>query len=503
MTGLDDGGSSDEHDFGSSGPEPTWSVTELHAAVNGLLVHVFGEQLWIEGEIRNLKRQDRGHVYFDLVDPDDERDSARPMMSVTLFASNRQQVNDHLRQVGGAVRMSDGVRVRIRGRLNVYSARSSLQIIMSGIDASFTLGVLSRERDRVMALLAAENLLTMNSSLTMVDVPMNVAIVTSLNSAAHHDALDELRRSGFGFRVSVFDARTQGADSPRSIVAAINAASHADNDVVLLVRGGGARTDLAAFDSEEVARAVARCPVPVITGIGHEIDRTIADEVSHRAHKTPTAAAAAMVDRVSVTARALATVSSQIPSATQGHLKRAELRLSNAAHSAGRSASHQLNAARREVDRLALALVRAAPLAVDSTCARMDDLAARVGPAGRQRLLRSAETVDALAARARTHDPRFALARGWSITRGPNGEVLRSVDLLSPGDVISTTVSGGTFRSVVVDDQTPGAGPGDEVAFRTNWSDDTDQGSVMLHGDVMVHGGDPVPADETDRGNDR
>jgi len=432
--------------------EQTWSVAMLHEAINGLLVNVFGEQVWIEGEIRNLQRPTKGHVYFALVEPGPESDPTRPMVSVVLFASDRQNVNEHIRRAGTSMRMSDGVRVRIRGRLNLYGPRSTLQVLMSGIDPSYTLGVMSQERDRVLALLSAEGLLERNARVAAPDVPLRVAIVTSLNSAAHADALDELRSSGLGFRVTVLDARTQGPEAPGAIAAALSAASTLDAQVVLLVRGGGARTDLAAFDTEVVARAIAASPIPVITGIGHEIDRTVADDVAHRAHKTPTAAAASLVEQVRVVARHVDMVAVQLPAATRGRLRRVELDLGAVSHRAGRSAGHHLRSASRELDRLDTAIGLAADAMLDSATEALNRLGGRPAPAGRRVLARSADTLDSLAARARAHDPRLAMARGWSITRGPDGRLLRSVGALGPGDVMSTTVADGTVLSEVVDD---------------------------------------------------
>ena len=185
--------------------------------------------------MRNLNRSAKGHVYFDLVDPGRDGDPTRPMLSVTLFDRERQMVNRHLTEQGGAVRMGDGIRVRIRGRLSVYAARSTLQLRMSWIDPAYTLGVMGQERDRVLALLAAEGLLGANGAAPMPEVPLHVALVTSINSAAHADALDELRRAGLGFRVTVIDARTQGADAERSIIAALRRGSGPRR------RGGAAR----------------------------------------------------------------------------------------------------------------------------------------------------------------------------------------------------------------------------------------------------------------------
>lgn len=445
-------------------PVPTWSVAELHEALDGLLVHVFGEEMWVEGEMRNLNRSAKGHVYFDLVDPGRDGDPTRPMLAVTLFDRERQMVNRHLTEQGGAVRMGDGIRVRIRGRLSVYAARSTLQLRMSGIDPAFTLGVVGQERDRVLALLAAEGLLGANGAAPMPEVPLHVALVTSINSAAHADALDELRRAGLGFRVTVIDARTQGADAERSIIAALGVAVDRGAEVVLLVRGGGARTDLAAFDAEAVARAIAASSLPIVTGIGHEIDRTVADEVAHSAHKTPTAAAAAVADGARHFAQHLEITTAQLPTAARGRVVRARHALDESARRAGRSASHHLTSTRREVDHLARRTGTAAPRSLEVLDRSLAATRARIVPAAQRRL----ETADAalvgLAARARAHDPSIALARGWSVTRGADGKALRSIEQVAPGDVLRTTLADGTVHSTVLstdstDARDSGTGP--------------------------------------------
>lgn len=429
-------------------PVPTWTIAELHEALNGLLVHVFGEEVWVEGELCNMKRAANSHVFFDLVDPGRERDTNRPMLSVTLFSTDRQAVNRHLINEGGRVRMDDGVRVRIRGRLNV-SPRSRLQLRMSWIDPAYTLGVMGADRDRVLAALAAEDLLGRNALVPMATVPLRVAIVTSIGSAAHADALDELVGSRLGFRVSVIDARTQGAQAERSIVAALGHDAATSADVVLLVRGGGARTDLAAFDSEVVARAIAASGVPVLTGVGHEVDRTVADEVAHAAHKTPTAAAAAVVAQVRRTAQLVEDAAAQLPVAARGRLARSVVGLDQTAQRAGRAATHRLGSSRLTVDQLAHRVTRATPRRLTAPAAEVDGLAARIAPATRRQLDQATLVLDAAAARARAHDPALAAARGWSITRGPDGRVVRSVLDASPGDELVTTLVDGTLHSVL------------------------------------------------------
>ena len=148
--------------------------------------------------------------------------------------------------------------------------------------------------------LEAEGLLRANAVHELPEVPLRIGLVTSAASAAYHDFLDELDASGFAFRVGVCDVRVQGANAPRRVVWALRRLARIASafDAVVLVRGGGSRADLAPFDSDDVARAIAAMPLPVLTGIGHEIDRSVADEVAHTASKTPTASAQVLIERV-------------------------------------------------------------------------------------------------------------------------------------------------------------------------------------------------------------
>jgi len=405
---------------------------------------------WVEGELRNLSRSRAGHVYFDLVDAEHTgSDATRPSLAVALFNTDRLRVNQFLAEQGGAVRMSDGIRVRVGGRLGTYAARSSLQLVMDRIDPAFTLGLLGQERTRLLAALTSEGLLRANAGIPLPALPLSVALVTSDGSAAHADALDELRRSGFGFRVSFLDARAQGADAEASMVAALLTAASLGVDVIALVRGGGAATDLVTFDSETLARTIAGLGVPVFTGIGHETDRSVADQVAHSAHKTPTAAAAALVGAVRDARAQVHDAWVAVRSGARGRLVRADGQLGRAGHRSGSAALRRLDRHRLAVDHQVHRLRTAASRGADADAAALEALARRVAPAAARTLERADDVVATRAARAAVHDPTAALARGWSITRTEAGHLLRSPDEAPAGTTIVTTLADGTVHSTV------------------------------------------------------
>ncbi|MDQ2650965.1 MAG: exodeoxyribonuclease VII large subunit [Actinomycetota bacterium] len=276
-------------------PEPTFTVTELSDRIGNAVRAAFRDEVWVRGEIRDLSRPQSGHVYFTLTEAGE---GGGACLQVMLSARNKPSVNAILKLAGGAVRMNDGTDVRIRGRLDWYPQRGVLQLRMTSIDPTYTLGALEAARLELLQRLTAEGLLTANGERPWPLLPLTVGLVTSEGSAAAADFLHELSGSGFAFRVLHADTRVQGLEAPRSIATAIERLATHRPDVIALVRGGGARTDLAAFDHEVVARAIAVCPVPVVTGIGHEIDQSIADDVAHTSAKTPTACAALLVDAV-------------------------------------------------------------------------------------------------------------------------------------------------------------------------------------------------------------
>lgn len=170
---------------------------------------------------------------------------------------------------------------------------------MSELDPRFTLGEMAMQRNEVVRRLVAAGLYDANRGRRLAVAPLRVGVVTSVGSAAWVDFVHEIERSGFGFQLRVVDVRVQGDRAVPMVTRAVRALGRRDDvDVVVIVRGGGAKTELATFDHEAIATVIVKSGVPVFTGLGHEIDRSVADEVAHSSLKTPTACAAALVEAV-------------------------------------------------------------------------------------------------------------------------------------------------------------------------------------------------------------
>lgn len=323
--------------------------------------------------------------------------------------------------------MTDGIEVRVRGRLGLYERRGTVQLRMTWIDPEYTAGRLAAQREHLLATLAGEGLLDRNSHRPLPLVPLHVGLIGSTGSAAVADFIHELEESGHGWHVTVADARVQGTGAVASMTAALRNVLAEGVDVVAIVRGGGASTDLAVFDDERLARAIADSSIPVLTGIGHEIDRTVADVVAHTAFKTPTACAAGLVSLVATFATTVDRHSAAVAGLSLRALSLAERNLLHRSAGLGHASMAQIKLAEREVE---------------IATRRLGAVAAR-----------SVERAEAAVARAEAvvaaASPDRLLARGFSITRSVDGRIVRAPSEVEVGDRLVTELAGGRVNSRV------------------------------------------------------
>ena len=432
---LDDGG------------DPTYSVCELAEAINEQFRRGFHDGVWVRGEINGL--QHRGpHTYFSLVE---DGDDGKAVLRVQLFAPAKRRLLPVLKRANLDLR--DGMKVRIRGVLDYWAQGGTVGLKMAEIDPRYTLGEIAQSRDEIMRRLVASGLIDVNKRRPMSPVPLRVGVATSLDSAAWADFRHELESSGLGFQLTAVDTRVQGDGADRMVAGAIGTLARGARkgvlDVIVVIRGGGARNELAVFDSERIAHTIAAVPVPVFTGLGHEIDRSIADEVAHTALKTPTACAGALIERVAAYCADTENAFEAIVRRSLTTTDAAERRL----HDTARRIAGRTNAAVERADeRLSMRrdkLAVAAPAVLVRSGARLDAATGRLLDRARLATERAGGRLDVVAARVASLDPAVQLARGWSITRDDAGRIVRSVSDLTVDDVVWTDLVDGRVTGVV------------------------------------------------------
>ena len=427
--------------------EHTYAVVELDAAIAQSLAETFPRRIWVRGEVAQYHVSANGHVYFDLVEKDERRGHLRAKVSVALFRKDRQGVNRTLRAAD--VTLAEGVDVRIRARVDFYPAAGRLQLIMDAIDPVFTVGRLAAERARVLRVLAAEGLLERQRHLEIPMVPLRVGLVTSGGSAAFHDFVSGLEATTHAFRVVHADVRVQGHGAERRIVYGLRSLGRLDLDVIVLARGGGSRSDLGSFDGELVARAIAECPIPVVTGIGHEVDRTVADEVAHTCVKTPTAAAGLLVDAVDDFSEILGRIAHRVSLRARGACTVARRDLAARAARVRRTVPVALDRERRAVAGHRRRVVDAGTRRGREASARTATLQRSITTTATRGLRDGVRRLGAAGDRLRALDPRRVLERGYTITRTPNGRAVRRAADVDEGAVLETETAEGTVRSRV------------------------------------------------------
>lgn len=429
---------------------PIYSVAELNKSVADLLGASF-RLLWVTGEISNLAQPRSGHIYFTLKD-----DQAQ--VRCALFKNRARYVKAGL---------DNGVAVRVRARVGLYATRGDYQLIVEHLEDDGA-GAAQRAFEQVKQKLDAEGLFAVERKQALPVAAERIGVITSATGAAVRDVLRVIARRFPLSAARIYPVAVQGDQAPRNIVAALgHAGQRQDCDVVILTRGGGSLEDLAAFNDEQVARAVAACPVPVIAGVGHEVDVTIADLAADQRAATPSAAAEAVCPDVAAYSKRLSELHQRLSSTVQSRIEsRGERinalsarlvrqhprrRLDNATQRLDEVRERLENAGQRRLahirQRLDSAVARhrrATPISLmRRTQSQVEDLYRRLAHAQRRdmatrstQLANASRSLDSLS-------PLRTLERGYAIARDDDDTIIREADALRIGDRINVSLARG------------------------------------------------------------
>jgi exodeoxyribonuclease VII large subunit len=307
------------------------SVQELNELAREALNSCFGSEVWVAGEIHGLKAHAKsGHLYFDLVDKDPgPNDQYTAKVSCAFFRGSFLAWKRKLAALGfDRFELANGIELKVRARVDLYTREGRFQLLVSDIDPAYTFGAIAKRRAQTIERLKANGLLEKNKGLDLPVPILNIGLITSRGSAAYKDFTSILLGSPYAFRITLFDAHMQGDNTVREITRGIRALEQEpDVDIIVIVRGGGARTDLFAFDDLDICTSVALCTLPVMTGIGHEIDLSVADMTAHTCFVTPTDVARYLVKEADSLWNFLEDASGEIADASRSLLDRSSRKL--------------------------------------------------------------------------------------------------------------------------------------------------------------------------------
>jgi exodeoxyribonuclease VII large subunit len=276
------------------GAPPAFTVSQVHAGIDSALAAAGLSQLWVVGTVSSVRRT-KGFVSLELVEFQPGATSVRSVLPVGIFRQVAGEIDQLLASAG--MRLEDGVEVAMYGRLESNGAYGPLRLVGLGVDPRVAVGAAVLARAELVRELENSGAMAAQRGLVLPAVPRRIGLVSATEGAGRADVLEVLRRSGRDFEVIEARAAMGGPTAPAQVARALSALCARGVDVIVVARGGGARSDLTPFDSAELASAVATCRVPVLTAIGHATDRTVCDMVAHVSFPSPSAAAAALVAR--------------------------------------------------------------------------------------------------------------------------------------------------------------------------------------------------------------
>lgn len=271
-------------------------LLELQLRVRESIGESFPSRVWVKAEISSLKARAGSHCYIELCQSD--RNGVTAKARAVAWVSVWRQIDPYFREVTGSP-LSEGMEVLLEVQVT-YSELYGFSLVITDIDPEFTLGAKEDARRKTIQRLTEEGLMDLQKGLAFPALPYRIAVISAADAAGYRDFMRHLGENAYGFvfETCLFPAAVQGADAPSAVAAALAAASAAEQpfDIVAIVRGGGSALDLACFDEFEMAAAIARCPIPVVTAVGHDQDFHVADMVANSFVKTPTALAAMLID---------------------------------------------------------------------------------------------------------------------------------------------------------------------------------------------------------------
>ncbi len=401
------------------------TLQELNQRVAELVNNAFQETIWVMAELTDVRVAQNGHCYMQLVQKDQRRGSMLAFANAHIWANRWWLIRDSFQQQTGQAFQS-GLKVMLCVQVTMHEVYGyALNVV--DVDPSYTLGEMARRRIEILNQLKADGVIDMNRELPMPVLPQRIAVISAAGAAGYGDFSHQLADNEWGvkFYVHLFPAVMQGNQTEQSVITALeNIYEHLELfDVVVIIRGGGSTGDLASFDSYEIASCVANFPLPVITGIGHDRDQTVLDRVAHTSVKTPTAAAALLIDRMAEQMQCLDELIQSVLDHTRGRIERESLRLAqltNAVRGSHISLGQQLN--------------------------RLTLLSERIKMMTQQRVEKDKQRLDYIENAIRLVQPDNILKRGFSIVRS-GGKAIRDASEVIPGTLLEIETANGRLTA--------------------------------------------------------
>ena len=402
------------------------ALHQLTERIAEVVNSAFTEPVWITAEVTDLHVAANGHCYLQLIEKDARRGTTLASVRAMVWSNRWWLLRDSFQQQTGQA-FQNGLKVMLEVQVQMH-AQYGLSLSILDYDPTYTLGEMARRRLEIIRQLQQDGVIDMNRELPFPTRPQRIAVISASEAAGYGDFCHQLADNQYGlcFYTHLFKATMQGQQTEASVIAALECIyDHQELfDVVVIIRGGGATVDLSSFDSYPLASCIANFPLPVITGIGHDRDQTVLDHVAHTSVKTPTAAAALLIDTLSRELQYLDSLQEALLDGTQGRMERERQRLTRCANA-----------------------VRSTRVSINQLLSRLDMLGQRTQLLARQRIQRETDKLSLMERTIQMAQPDNILRRGFSIAR-IDGHAVRSASQVTAGAHLQIQTADGTFDAI-------------------------------------------------------
>ena len=427
--------------------EKRLTLYELNSLVREVIECEMPNEYWVEAELSEC-RESRGHCYMELIQKDEQNATPVAKASAKCWASKWMIVRPYFERTTGQ-RLHAGMKVLLKVYPQFHEA-FGFSWIVTDIDPTYTLGDMARKRQEIIRQLKEEGVFDLQKELQLPLFCQRIAVISSATAAGYGDFCNQLADNpyGFQFRTQLFPAIMQGEGVEQSIIAALERIYNKDIDCVVIIRGGGATSDMSGFDTLALAENVANFPLPIITGIGHDRDESILDMVSHTSVKTPTAAAAFLIDHLKTVMDILNDSQEQIVRLAQQKLTFYKSQFATIAELLPRLFSNVKVRQEARLDALNNSITHLAQLRLSTFNSQLSTIESKLPILLERRVMTEKHRLQLIEEKAKSLDPTLLLSRGYSITL-KDGKTVRDAQQLQPGDDIETRLANGTIHSTV------------------------------------------------------
>ncbi len=424
------------------------SLLELQGMVKRSLDEAFPVPVWVAAEIAEMKVNQNGHCYLELVEKGGANSVPQAQARAVVWRSNWTSLAAYFRGVTGSD-LAAGMKALFKV-LVTYHELYGFSLQITDIDASYTLGDWERQRQETIARLQADGVFDMNRELGLPHAIQRIAVVSSAGAAGYRDFMQELGRFPYNIHITLFESVVQGHAAEDSIIAALeNIAESLDSfDAVAMIRGGGSQSDLAAFNSYRLCCHIAQFPLPVLTGIGHDKDRSVADMVAAVELKTPTAVAGWLGERLAALDRLLDELDEKIRAGAQYLLEGERIRLERIARVVSIGAVEMTRRLETRLERLSAELARRSGEYFIRQNNRVANCGAFLAERPKIFLARQAERLEAMEKTVALRRPENILALGFAIVRA-DGRAIRDAAQLAEGQQVDIALARGSAKAEI------------------------------------------------------